>query len=159
MSDDRSGLPEWYRPPKPYEHGNAAGLRHGAYAELRLSERVRDLAPVLEQLVPGFRPSDAPMVALLALAWARLEAASAAIDAAGPEELQRLRQDERGWANHAARVMDMLGMSPTARARLGLDVAMTARTLTLTDLHAQAAVDDAERPAVEDGEATEEPPS
>lgn len=141
------------RPAQPYEPGNDAALTHGAYAELRLSEQAEELAPLLERLVPAFRPSDRPMVQLLALTWARLQAAAAAIDAAGPEELPALRRDERLWAGLAARVLDQLGMSPTARARLGLDVAMAQRAITLTGLHAEAAGEVIDGEAVEaDGE-------
>lgn len=74
---------------------------------------------------------------LLALVLARIEAATAALDkvdeATAGRELaaytadaapgfQRLREDLRGWISVAARFADALGLTPTSRAKLGLDL-------------------------------------
>jgi hypothetical protein len=107
----------------PFERGNTAAVTHSAYATAALGPRVDELADVHRPLVPGYSPSDEPAVRLLALAFARLERAEVALEAAGPDEMRRLRQDALGWANAARRLLNDLGMTPTARSRLGLTLA------------------------------------
>jgi hypothetical protein len=136
-----------------FEPGNDLGLRHGSYASpVRLGEEVEQLAAEIAPLVPAYRDSDGPLVQLLALVFRRIARAEPAISEAEErgdlEVTKALRSDQRGWANTATRILADLGMSPVARARLGLDVAMTHRALTATELHAAAALE---------GEATEEP--
>lgn len=109
----------------PFEKGNALAVRHGAYATILLGQRVEELAAELRELVPAYSPSDEPAVRVLCLALARLERAEAALEEAAPSELGKLRQDALGWANAARRLLNDLGMTPTARARLGLDIART----------------------------------
>jgi hypothetical protein len=101
-------------------------LRHGAYANVRLGPRVEELADELRELVPVYCACDAVAVHLLALTISRLEASAVALEGAEPSELSRLQQDTRGWVNSAGRLLDALGMTPTARARLGVDVARVA---------------------------------
>jgi hypothetical protein len=94
--------------------------------------------------VPAYSPADEAMVRLLALVLARIERAVAALDrlddASEGSELklylgdsaqsfQRLREDCRGWVNTARRLSNDLGLSPTSRAKLGLDVARTGDAL------------------------------
>jgi hypothetical protein len=78
-------------------------------------------------------------VRLLGLTLVRIEAATAALDEAEPGEMRRLDQEARSWTNAAARLLDALAMTPTARARLGLDVvhASVARADGLAQLAAQ----------------------
>jgi hypothetical protein len=104
--------------------GNDLAAKHGAYATVKLGSRVAELADRIRELVPGYAERDEPAVRLLCLALARLEASSTAIaDASAPDELKRLRDDERGWANTARRYLNDLGLTPTSRAKLGLHVA------------------------------------
>ena len=49
--------------------------------------------------------------------------------------LQRLREDLRRWINTARGLAADLGLTPTSRARLGLDIAATARTLSVIDYY------------------------
>lgn len=107
----------------PFEEGNTIPLRHGAYAVVALGPRTDELADGLRPLVPGYSPADEPAVRLLSLAFSRLERAEAALDQAKPDEAGRLRQDALGWANAARRLLGDLGMTPTSRAKLGLDIA------------------------------------
>lgn len=138
--------------------GNDLAVRHGAYATLRLGPRAAEIADELRADVPLYRPADEVALLLLATTLARIEAAEKvllAIDerlggTAGGSyvgmseaaellaQVQRLRQDQRGWLNSALRILNDLGLTPTARARLGLDVAQTRRTVTLTELAAEA---------------------
>jgi hypothetical protein len=130
------GLEPWQRP--PFEAGNTASVRHGSYAVVKLGPRVDELADELRELVPGFRPADEVALRLLGVCLARIEAASTALEEAGPVELERLRQDLRGWLNTARRLLNDLGMTPTARARLGLDVARMTQAVTVTSLAEEA---------------------
>ena len=105
--------------------------------------------------MPAYRDSDGPAVQLLALTFGRIERGDRAVveaeERGDDETVARLRADLRGWVNSAVRLLDALGMTPTARARLGLDVAMTRRALTVMELHAQAAL---EAEAAEETEAS-----
>lgn len=128
----------------PFEKGNTLQLRHGAYSTLHLAPRAGELADELRAVVPAFSPADEPMVRLLAVTLARIERAAVAIDkvddaaegnelstylGSSADALRRLREDLRGWINTARRLANDLGMTPTSRARLGLDVARTEETL------------------------------
>jgi hypothetical protein len=119
--------------------GNELHRTHGAYAStLRLGERVSELAVEIRDSVPVYSPADEVVVRLLAVTLARIERASVAIDrvddeaegkeidayaGARGEQLQRLRSDLRGWINSARRLANDLGLTPTSRAKLGLDIA------------------------------------
>jgi hypothetical protein len=140
-ADPRSGIDEngnWtpafvgQRPPLE--------VRHGAYSTLRLAPRARELADEIRNVVPAFSPADEPMVRLLALTLARVEMATRALEVIderaegnevtvylgdSAESLRRLREDSRGWINTARRIANDLGMTPTSRAKLGLDLART----------------------------------
>jgi hypothetical protein len=105
-----------------FQPGHDLSTKHGAYAEIKLGPRVNELAVDLRVLIPAYSPSDEPALRLLAMTLARLERAETALEAAEPEDLGRLRQDALGWANAARRLLNDLGMTPTARARLGLDL-------------------------------------
>jgi hypothetical protein len=126
-------------------------LRHGAYSVLRLRGRAEKIRAEIEQLVPLLSQSDGPMLDTLAFLLAQVERSAAILGHAQLEEAQaiadgrpvskalrsdlsRLAQDARGWANSAARLADQLGLTPTSRARLGLDVVRT-RT-AVEELHA-----------------------
>lgn len=119
--------------------GNELRTRHGAYAsELRLSTNPRhaEIADGLRERLPIYAVADEPAVQLLSTALLRIEKASAALDeidqhASGDlaayivgdaGKVQRLREDLRGWINTSMRLVDALGMTPTSRARLGLDL-------------------------------------
>jgi hypothetical protein len=108
-----------------FQPGHTLSLKHGARSVVALGPRVDELAGDLCPLVPAYTASDEPAVRLLAMTLARLERAEAALEQAAPDELGRLRQDALGWANAARRLLNDLGMTPTSRARLGLDVART----------------------------------
>ena len=81
-----------------------------------------ELADELRPVVPSYSSSDEPAVRLLSLAFARLERAQVALDEAKPDEAGKLRSDALGWANAARRLLNDLGMTPTSRARLGLNI-------------------------------------
>ena len=82
----------------------------------------------LREIVPDASPADAPTIEALALVLAQLERAHLVLAAAQDDdgdrdELRRLAQDARGWTNVALRYFEVLGLSPTSRARLGVDLA------------------------------------
>ena len=124
--------------------GNRLGEKHGAYASLarlRADPRCAQIAGDIRASAPVYSPADEPVVPLLALVLLRVEravAALAAVDTAAGEGRElgpylvddggkhdRLWQDLRGWVSTARYLCSDLGMTPTSRARLGLDLAGT----------------------------------
>jgi hypothetical protein len=116
-----------------FQPGHELSLRHGAYSTVKLGPRVDELADLVRQDVGSlYRPSDEIMIRLLALVLARIEAAARALETADGDSLQRLAADARGWVNTARRIANDLGLSPTARGKLGLDVALARRAAGFT---------------------------
>jgi hypothetical protein len=105
---------------------------------------VVDLAETLRGLVPVQAAADAPMVTLLAVTMTRAARALGRVErleADGELPPQRLLDDLRGWVAQSARLCDQLGLSPTSRARLGVDLASAQRQLSIVELHAAAAAE------------------
>jgi len=140
-----------------FEKGNDLAVRHGAKAVVKLGPRASEIEEGLRAVVPVRSAADDATIAVLSMVLAQLERASAVlgarqaeelravqagkrVDPAGRDDLRRLAQDARGWSNSALRYFEALGLTPTARARLGLDLART-RTLTVADLHLLAGED------------------
>jgi hypothetical protein len=138
VPDPRSGIVDgsWrpvfagQRPPLPAGEPGPA-LKHGAYSSLLTGPRACELAVEIRASLPLYSPADAPSVLLLALTLARVERAAAALDAADDsgtaDTLDRLGRDLRSWIGTATRLLSELGMTPSSRARLGLDVALAQR--------------------------------
>ena len=114
----------------PFERGNGAAVKHGAYARLRLSPRADQLAEELAELVPSYAASDEPAIAVLSMALAQLEIANVVLSEATArrvkrlgegkretkgerDELRRLTADTRGWVNSCRRLLGDLGLTPT----------------------------------------------
>jgi hypothetical protein len=105
-----------------------------------MSERAREIADEIRPTLPAYSPADEPVLLLLATTLVRIERASAAMEMVdenatplGPylgggkgedlgPGLQRLREDLRRWINTARGLASDLGLTPTSRARLGLDI-------------------------------------
>jgi hypothetical protein len=49
--------------------------------------------------------------------------------------LQRLREDLRRWVETARRLANDLGLTPTSRAKLGLDIASAQRAFSIVEYH------------------------
>jgi hypothetical protein len=115
------------RPAPPFENGNAIAVTHGAYSRLRLSEPAGDTADVVRELVPLNHDADEPTIQTFAFVLEQLRAAGEALEQARGtgrrDKLLRLSQDANGWANTALRFAKELGLTPRARAELGLDLA------------------------------------
>jgi hypothetical protein len=95
---------------------------------IRLAPRSAELADDLRAIVPAVSDSDEPTIQLLALVLARVEAANAwlaerGIFVDGTGEPQPVLRALSTWENTAARLCDRLGLTPTSRAALGLDLA------------------------------------
>ena len=118
--------PEFPGQRPPFQAGHELSVRHGAYAVVLLGPRVEELADELRPVVPVFAAADEVALRLLALTLSRLERAEEALAAVEPGEAGRLRQDALGWANSARRLLNDLGMTPTSRAGLGLDLSRAA---------------------------------
>jgi hypothetical protein len=139
--------------PVRFKEGNDASVKHGAgVAALKLASEPETLAleEAIWQAMPLRSPADAPTVALTALTLRRIQRAVAAIETADRvsaqnplaaylvehrESLARLREDLRGWISLAARLTGSLGLNPSARAKLGLDVALARRTMSLLEYY------------------------
>lgn len=151
--DSRSGIDEhgdWtpvfpgQRP--PFERGHDLSVRHEAYSRLRLQPRAETLRDELAGLVPFGCEADLPLLDLVSFTLAQVERAALvlaleqerlmrAVDAGedAPQRLDRLAADSRAWVKTAARLLDALGLSPTSRARLGVDVANVRRSMSLIE--------------------------
>jgi hypothetical protein len=129
--------PEWSRP--PFESGNQIARTHGAYATVALGPRVAELADEIRPHIPAYQEGDEIALRILCLALARLEASADALGEAEGSDLQRLRQDERGWSNTVRRYLADLGLTPTSRATLGLNVTRARGALAVEALGAHLA--------------------
>jgi hypothetical protein len=124
---------------RPAEVGNRLAVRHGCYSMLTLGKRAREIAGSLTEVVPVVSAADTAAIEVLSMTLAQLERAHAVLAVAQTTELEaitakraltrleresltRLSADARGWVNSSTRLLDQLGLTPTARARLGLDV-------------------------------------
>jgi hypothetical protein len=135
---------------RSFEPGNAAAVRHGAYAPVLLQPRVAELEVEIAAVVPNYRRSDAHIVKLLAICEASIERAVAGLETVAPGDMARLEADLRSWINSARRLANDLALSPTARARLKLDVALERRASDVTTLPAT----DAEAAELDEGVAS-----
>jgi hypothetical protein len=125
-----SGIParRW----EPFELGNTVALRHGAYSQRLVGPLAEEIGAELAEIVAG-TPAEAPMFAAarsaLALKLARLRHVTAWI----AEHHAGLPLDADGNPLPAAKLeaellagieksLDALGLTPTAAARLGVDL-------------------------------------
>lgn len=112
---------------------------HGCYSLVKLGGRAAEIASALREIVPLASPADSATIDSLAMVLAQLERANAvlayrqreeveraveggSLSDAERDDLRRLSQDARGWANSALRYFEALGLTPGSRTRLGLDV-------------------------------------
>jgi hypothetical protein len=117
---------------QPFDRGNTASLLHGLYSE-RIRRPVEErfgvaLREAMETaLAQAYSPTlDEHAVRRAARALATVEMVEAIIDAEGVDSLSdRAFQEYDRASKQADRWLDRLGMTPAARARLGVDVART----------------------------------
>lgn len=130
-----------------FEPGNQVARKHGGYALVGLGERASEIADTLRPTMPAYSVADEPTLSLLSVTLARIERATAAIEVvdanttsplseylAGDEatlapNLSALRNDLRAWIGLARRLSNDLGLTPTSRAKLGLDIAAAQKML------------------------------
>jgi hypothetical protein len=143
--EKRRGNGSWE--PFPAEH--KLSTKHGFWGSplLREADRaeVAEIASAIVELMPSFHPSFAVAVEGLACKLWRVRRAYGDLSANGllrdgepAPVLKMLGQVE----NSIQRDLEALGLTPRAAAALGLDVASTARQLTLMQLHEASLVDD-----------------
>lgn len=130
--------PKWPRGHPDFVKGNAVGVRHGAHTRTNLpthrveakTEEIADAVPVRGQ-DGGLHPSDRHAVAMLADVLVRIELASAHLAEVGMVNRTGRRKGEAHsllrhisrWEAQARDWMNDLGMTPRARAALGVDLA------------------------------------
>lgn len=129
--------------PKPPK-GNKRGVVHGGYAHIvgeRLEAKAREVYDALAADAPvrasggGLPRYDAPLVRLLAMTLCRLENVEAHIALFGAfdqrsREVRTVVEVEAGLRKEAAHYLGLLGMTPTSRAKLGLDLVRQADLAT-----------------------------
>ena len=107
------------------EAGNERAATHGAYGQ-SIAPRAEELRAELLELVPVVSEADQPAVTLLARVLARLERADEWVEEHGffdrAGRVRPILKVVGGWETTAARLCDQLGMTPTARAKLGLNL-------------------------------------
>lgn len=135
--------------------GKGRPENHGAYSQsvVKLGPVIEERAEAIRSVLPAYAPADEVAVRALALILIRIERAEAALEQLEEEvgdplamfsgdlelngrvvRVDGLRESLRKWLLAAERFLAALGATPSARARLGLDLARSQR-LTLLDLH------------------------
>ena len=137
-----------------FERGNQLARRHGGYSLGGIGERAAEIVDEIRPTLPAYSAADEPVLCLLGTTLARIERANRALDQVDDQagdrpariyliddalKLARLRDDLRAWVGLARRLAADLGLTPTSRARLGLDIAAARRTLSLIELYAEEA--------------------
>lgn len=119
---------------------HTASTRHGAYAAVAISKRSGATAEALRSLAVVLDEADEPALQMFAFTIEQMKAAAAALEEADDRESRlRLSKDARGWAATALRFAETFGMTPRARAGLGLDLIRgQAAQLTVSRLAALA---------------------
>jgi hypothetical protein len=116
-----------------FQPGHELSVRHGAYATITLAPRATELADEIRELVPARSASDEPTIRLLALALAQVEAAATYVAehgiVDGKGNPQGVLRHLGTMTNTAARLCGQLGLTPTSRAALGLDLSRTGDAL------------------------------
>lgn len=126
----RPPQPVWRGDGEPWPAGNTLSMLHGVY-----SDRVR--APIEERIAEVLRRSmadglgnayspalDEHAIRRAARALTTVEMVEARIDKHGVDSISdRLSDDYKTAINQATRWLTQLGMTPTSRAKLGVDVA------------------------------------
>jgi hypothetical protein len=114
--------------PEQARPGNGLAVTHGGTAVLRLSRRSSEIADGLREIVPTYSEADEPTIRLLALVLARIETVNDWLSEHGVFRTSRgdpqpILRSLSTWENTASRLADRLGLTPTSRAALGLDLA------------------------------------
>jgi hypothetical protein len=135
----------------PFEPANLAALKSGFWASptLRADDRgeVEEIAASIRERMPCYSPAFEPAIEQLACriwrqrrAYADLSEHGVVRDGKPAPVLVDLSKLE----NAIARDLSELGMTPASRMRMGLDVALARKALTIVEMHALAALEDEE---------------
>lgn len=110
-----------------FQPGHEPSRRHGGYSLVSLQPRAAVIADELRRLVPARSDADEPAIRLLALQLAQVEgihewlAEHGFVDEGG--QPRGILRHLGTVTNTAARLCDRLGLTPSGRAALGLDMA------------------------------------
>ena len=129
-----------------FQPGNTIGETHGAYSVVRLAPRAAELRKELAAHVPLVTDGDAAAIDLASMCLTQLERAHIFLshqqavvrraEEAGEDTgegivvVERLMKDMHRWTNVSLRCLDALGLTPTARGRLGADMVQVEKALT-----------------------------
>jgi hypothetical protein len=108
----------------PAGPGNTRAATHSAYSAAALRPAIETLTTELPGVVAGYTSADDVVIRMLAVLIAQIEQVNAYVADVGifkkPGELRPVLGAQAKWINAASRLCDQLGMTPTARARLGV---------------------------------------
>ena len=108
----------------PATEGNTRAMQSGfwALAEIERNRRTAALAEWIREAMPLTSPADEIAIWLLAgCIERRIRGLAELAGSTKPERTKVLRRDLSTVENTISRLLDQLGMTPTARAKLGLD--------------------------------------
>jgi hypothetical protein len=121
------------RPPNAARPGNQIAVKHGGHAQLT-PQQVQAVADAIRPVLPVQHQADEWVVTELADALIRLQRFRAYLEANDPltargkaamvKVRSAMRWEER-YAGRVLRLLKELGMTPQARAKLGLNLART----------------------------------
>lgn len=126
----------------PAEKDNGRAMQHGLAAKLpvNMPPEAEALQEVIRAAIPvrgsdgQAHPADEPYIANAARFWAKVNRANDWLDEHSwfgeDGELRPVVAELRKHEDQLTRYLDQLGMTPTSRARLGLDLARTADLAT-----------------------------
>lgn len=139
MTEDRRKRPLQRKLPKqhhdrmlPFQPGNTLSIVHGIYSERTRSPIEERMADALRQsmaegLGRSYNPAlDEHAIRRCARFLTTVEMVEAFIDREGPDSLSDgVKEHYKTAVNHSTKLMGELGLTPKARASLGVDVART----------------------------------
>jgi len=114
------------RPVAGAERGNTRAVTHGVHSPRVVAERAESIRTQLFELVPVRTDADTPAITLLSNQLARISLVNDWLNEVGILDAKGEPRSVLGmltrWENSAAKMCDQLGLTPTARVRLGLDL-------------------------------------
>jgi hypothetical protein len=121
VSESAAGSPARGYSWPPFEPGNVAAVKHGAYATLKLAPRAEELAVAIRAAVgDAWHDRYTLSVEAAALAGARVEAALGHLleldEATIEEKYARLDDRARGWLKQYLGVLERFGLVPEPEA-------------------------------------------
>jgi hypothetical protein len=125
-----SGARKQPRGRPPFEPGHQLALKHGCSPSAKIVHQARaiELADYIRPQIPGFQDGDEIALELMCLSLCRIESGNQYLDKANnpwDKRHARLLHELRAQTSQVQKWLDVLGLTPTSRARLMRDLADT----------------------------------